>query len=232
MCHIILGNHNQPGGILIQPVDYSRTHNPAYSRQILYVIHNGIDLAAFLGKYDSATEKSIDVRDDIHYLITVGRLAQQKNPLFLVNVMKDICIQRDDIELLWIGTGEMEEQVREKIADCRLEKKIHLLGARKDVSQIMKCAEVFVLPSLFEGLPIVLIEAQGAGLPCVVSDRVTQEADMGGCVFLGIEGDTAEWSAVITNIIDGKVSKRIQPEKIQQYDVRFMINQLENVYAE
>lgn len=196
-----------------------------------YVIHNGIDLTAFSQVVDVADGKSIYVRDGIHYLITVGRLAQQKNPLFLVNVMKDLCTQRDDVELLWIGTGEMETEVRRKIADCGLAPKIHLLGARKDVNQILKCADVFVFPSLFEGLGIVLIEAQAAGLPCVVSDKVPLAADMGTCVFLDIENNTSEWSAVIIDIIDGKFSKKILPEKIQQYDVSFMLNQLENLYA-
>lgn len=197
-----------------------------------YVIHNGIDLTAFSQKHDPVVEKNFSVHDGIHYLITVGRFAPQKNPLFVVAVMKDICSQRDDIELLWVGTGGMEKQVRQKIAEYQLEDKIHLLGARKDVPQILKCAEVFVLPSLFEGLGIVLIEAQAAGLPCVVSDRVPQEADMGGCAFLGIDGDATEWSATITNLIDGKTAKRILPEKLQQYDVRFMLGQLEKLYAE
>lgn len=197
-----------------------------------HVIHNGIDRAAFSGANNSAVKKSIDVQDGIHYLITVGRLSPEKNPLFLIDVMKDVCTLREDIELLWVGTGGMENQVRKKIADCGLELKIHLLGARKDIPQILKCAEVFVFPSLFEGLGIVLIEAQAAGLPCVVSDKVPKAADMGGCAFLDIENGTAEWSAVITDLIDGNIVPKILPEKMQQYDVRFMLNQLEKLYAE
>lgn len=196
-----------------------------------HVIHNGIDLTAFAGPRDLAVEKSIGLRNGIHYLITVGRLSKQKNPLFLIDVMKEVCTQRDDVELLWVGTGEMENQVRGKIADYGLEQKIHLLGARKDIPQILKCAEAFVFPSLFEGLGIVLIEAQAAGLPCVVSDKVPKAVDMGGCAFLDIENGMAEWAAVITDLIDGNIAPKILPEKMQQYDVHFMLNQLEKLYA-
>lgn len=197
-----------------------------------HVIQNGIDLAAFSGANNAAVKKNIDVQAGIHYLITVGRLSLEKNPLFLIDVMKDVCTRRDNVELLWVGTGGMENQVRKKIAECGLENKIHLLGARKDIPQILKCAEVFLFPSLFEGLPIVLIEAQAAGLACVVSDKVTQEVNMGGCKFLDIENGTEEWAAVIKDLIDGKIAPQILPEKMKQYDVRFMLNQLEKVYAE
>lgn len=195
-----------------------------------HIIHNGIDLDVFSQSIDSETKVNLGLRDNIHYLITVGRLSQQKNPLFLVDVMKELCSGRDDIELLWVGSGEMENRVREHITDCGMDQKLHLLGARKDVPQILHCAEAFVFPSLFEGLPIVLIEAQAAGLPCIVSDKVTQEINMGGCVFLDIENGTKEWSSTIINMIDGIIKKEILPEKMRQYDVRFMLDQLEKLY--
>lgn len=194
------------------------------------VIHNGIDLTAFSEINTSDAKERLGLRSGIHYLITVGRLAEQKNPLFLVDVMKAVCNRWEDVELLWVGTGEMEQQVRSKIAEENLEQKIHLLGARKDVPQILRCGEAFVFPSLFEGLPIALIEAQGAGLPCLVSDRITQEADMGGCVFLSIDEGTALWAETIVGVLDGTIVKNVCPEKMREYDVGYMIEQLEQIY--
>ena len=87
-----------------------------------------------------------------------------------------------------------------------------------------------MFPSLFEGLPIVLIEAQAAGLPCVVSNRVTSEVDMGGCMYLDIGDNTSGWTRMVLDLIDGNIQKQIIPEKLWQYDVRFMLNQLEGLY--
>lgn len=195
-----------------------------------HVIHNGIELAPVPVETVSKTKSALGVRSGIHYLLNVGRLASEKNPLFLVDVMKAVCDRREDVELLWVGTGEMEQQVRSKIAEQNLEQKIHLLGARKDIPRILRCGEAFVFPSLFEGLGIALIEAQAAGLSCVVSDRVPREADMGGCVFRSIDEGTALWAETIIGILDGTIVKNVCPERLREYDVGYMIEQLQQIY--
>lgn len=106
----------------------------------------------------------------------VGRLTKQKNHKFLIDVYEQIEKKEHESVLLLIGIGELEEEIKEYVKAKGLEEKIRFLGSRGDIDQLMQAMDVFLFPSLFEGFGIVLIEAQAAGLPCVISDRIPQES--------------------------------------------------------
>ena len=108
----------------------------------------------------------------------VGRLHPQKNHDFLIEVFAEIKKKKPDAELILIGTGPLEEKVRSKVADKGLTESVQFLGNRKDMNRVYQAMDIFVFPSLFEGLGIVAIEAQAAGVPIVCSEGLPPETDI------------------------------------------------------
>ena len=116
---------------------------------------------------------------DALLMLQVGRLDAVKNQLFTVEVVNELRSRGRECSLLVAGRGGLEALLRKRIAEYGLERQVRLLGIRDDVPELLNAADVFVLPSLFEGFPVVLVEAQAAGIPCIVSDRVSTEVDLG-----------------------------------------------------
>lgn len=106
---------------------------------------------------------------------TVGRLSLQKNPFFAIKVIEKLVKKHSNIQYWWIGSGELDDQVKKYINDKHLTNYIKLFGSCDDIYPLYQAMDAFFLPSLFEGLPITAIEAQSTGLPCIISDSVTKE---------------------------------------------------------
>ncbi|MEE1349137.1 MAG: glycosyltransferase family 1 protein [Dialister hominis] len=106
---------------------------------------------------------------------TVGRLAYQKNPFYAIDVIAELYKLNKNIEYWWIGDGSLQSRVKEKIHQKGLDGVIRLFGRRNDTADLYQAMDVFFLPSLFEGLPVTALEAQATGLPCLVSDTVSNE---------------------------------------------------------
>lgn len=118
--------------------------------------------------------KQMNVSDRI-VIGTVGRTAPQKNPYFAVNVVGALTKKVPNLTYWWIGSGEMDYELRDYVREKRLEETIRFLGSRNDILDLYQAMDIFFLPSLFEGLPLTGVEAQAFGLPCVVSSSVTDE---------------------------------------------------------
>ena len=94
-----------------------------------------------------------------------------------------------------IGEGDLKIQIEQKVADLGLSSKVRFLGVRSDIANLMQGMDLFLFPSLFEGLPVVMVEAQAAGLKCVVSDTITQETDVTGRVeFVSLQESPQQWA--------------------------------------
>lgn len=194
------------------------------------VVYNGINLNDF--------EKEIDInrkKDELslkakHNIITVGRIAFQKNPVFLAEIFGELSKERADCDLLWIGRGDKEEEVKAKLIEYDCLDRVHFLGTRSDVNEIMKVSDVFLFPSLFEGLGIVLIEAQASGLPCLITDTIPLEAQCGGCKYLSLNNNAVEWATELSKIIDKKIELKIDRDLVNNYSVKNMINQMESMF--
>ena len=106
---------------------------------------------------------------------TVGRLAEQKNPFFAIDVFAELLKKVPDAEYWWAGSGPLQEQVKTYVEEKKLTNYVKLLGSRNDTVELYQGMDVFFLPSFFEGLPVTGVEAQAMGLPMVVSDTVTKE---------------------------------------------------------
>lgn len=132
----------------------------------------------------------------------VGRFNHQKNHLFLLEIFREYKKINDNTKLLLIGQGEEEENVRNKVNEYGLEKDVLFLGSRSDVNELMQAMDVFVMPSLFEGLPVTMVEAQAAGLQCVISDMVSDECIMSDNVSIcNLLDDASIWAEKIQEVI-------------------------------
>ena len=106
--------------------------------------------------------------------------------------------KNDNAVLLLIGVGEKEEEVRKQVNDLRISDKVRFLGNRSDVNELYQVMDAFVLPSFFEGIPVVGVEAQYAGLPCFFSDKVPKEVSVAqNCKFIGLNESAKTWSEII-----------------------------------
>ena len=106
----------------------------------------------------------------------VGRFADVKNHLFLLDVFKEISLRRPAAEMLLVGDGELRSTVEEKTAALGLQNRVIFTGDRSDVNELMMAMDVFVFPSKYEGLPVTLVEAQCSGLPCIISDTIPSDS--------------------------------------------------------
>ena len=132
----------------------------------------------------------------------------QKNPFFALEIMRALNKEIPNVMMAYIGDGELKKDIEKYISERNI-KNISFMGIRDDVNQLMIASDILILPSLFEGLPIVAVEAQAAGLPTLLSDNVSKEAKLvSSTEFLPID-NVARWSNRIISIINNKDNQRI-----------------------
>ena len=170
----------------------------------VHILHNGVDLNVF--RYNEAGRQRIReefVIEDKFVVGHIGRLNKQKNHRFLLDVFAKLQSIRGDTVLLLVGIGEEQEQICAWIKELDIEDKVILAGQRFDIPDILSAMDIFVFPSLHEGMPNTVIEAQATGLPCVISDTITAEADITGLVkYLPLTAPVSEWVEMAMRMAD------------------------------
>lgn len=208
--------------------------NWMFNTQDFEVINNAIITSKF--KFDSVIREEVraelGISADTFIVGQVGNLSDTKNHLFSLEIFKALLERRPDSKMIFVGEGYMETAIRSRIEElgADIKDKVQLLGSRKDVNRLLQGFDVFILPSKFEGLPVVAIEAQAAGLICLISDKVTTEVDITGlCQFLPIN-DTEKW---VEEILNSRKYKRIDTTQQiidSHYDVKTSAKSLEDYY--
>lgn len=146
------------------------------------------------------TRKKYNLSDKI-VMGHIGRFVEQKNPLFMLDIIAELCKLSDKIVFLLIGDGKLKQQIIDKIDVLKIKEKVLYLGRREDINQFYQAMDAFLLPSLYEGLPVVGLDAQCAGLPVIFSDEVTREAsacDLG--YFISLKTSPQYWAHQILNV--------------------------------
>lgn len=166
-----------------------------------YILHNAIDCARFAfdeeARWQVRSELGISERTLL--LGTLGRLENQKNQLFLPEVVRVLVDRQFDCRLVIAGTGSLRDRIISKAKDFGVSDHVMLIGDRPDAPRLYSAFDAFLLPSLFEGLPVSGVEAQVSGLPCVFSDAITREVAFGKCNFAPL-GDARAWADAIMNL--------------------------------
>lgn len=162
----------------------------------------------------------------------VGRFCEQKNVLFLLSVLEKLQKVNSEVRLLMVGDGTLKEEFVRNACEKNLNDFIYYAGFQKNVSEWYSAMDCFVLPSIFEGLPFVVIEAQAAGLQSYISNLVTSEVKVTNCVeYLPIDNDGSEWANKIAEFYCKYGIGYRHNEKIpDKYDINKSCKNLENKY--
>lgn len=186
------------------------------------VIYNAIDVGRFT--YNEKVRRQVRAQlgiDTELVLGHVGRFQYQKNHPYLLEVFAAVCKKQPDARLLLLGEGEDRPAMEEKCRRLGIADKVQFLGNRKDAERFYQAMDLFLLPSFFEGLPGVLVEAQAAGLRCFVSDTVTREAKATDLVtYLSIGEPPVRWAEEILEQADYTRRDTAQELRRAGFDVR------------
>lgn len=201
----------------------------------VYIMKNAIASDRFRFQREIRDRVRREMHLENHWVVgTVGRLSYQKNSLFLIDIMKNLIQVRPDAVLLVVGEGDLLEEMQWRVKAYDLPDHVRFLGGRSDVHELMMAMDVFLLPSRFEGLPIVLVEAQCSGLPCIISDTITQEVIVTQQVYtVSINAAPDRWAEVTAGADTGS-DRQEGYERINEhgYDILQAARALESHYLD
>ncbi len=203
----------------------------AISKPNYRMIKNAIDtsLYALDDNTRKSYRKSFNAEDKVIYG-HVGRLSEPKNHSFLLEVFKEITKREPNSLLLIVGSGTYKAQIEAKIKELDLENSVIMTGARADIPELLSAMDVFLFPSLWEGLPVTVIEAQAAGLPCLVSDTVTSEVAVSKAVeYLPIDQGVSLWAEKATSLAGVRYAV-VDKIKLAGFDTRTTCEELTSFY--
>ncbi len=193
------------------------------------VLNNGISVEKFLepGVTKSEMRKELGIPEDAFLIGNVGRLSPEKNHEFMIKIFIQLLNRKPNAHMLFVGSGIIEDEVKEMIKNSGVADKITLISNRGDVNRVITALDVFMFPSLFEGLGIALLEAEISGLRCVVSDQVPKDAYISdNLASLSLDQPISDWcDAILDDSIKTPPSK-----SMADYDIRNIIGHLENIY--
>lgn len=200
------------------------------------ILPNGFYTEAFM--FDEEERKRVRKGLGIEDKLVVGHIGRfngQKNQAYLIKAFEQMAKIRDDAVLVLVGTGPDFDKIKEIIDNSLYKNKIILYGVTKETRAMYSAMDVFVLPSKYEGLPVVLLEAQISGLPCIVSDRVTKEVDFGEIQWVSIDDTPDRCSeAVLKTVIRSNAQRgdyrREHIAQIECYDISQTVKQLDMIY--
>lgn len=196
------------------------------------IIHNAIELDKFVYNEKKRYEirNKLDL-DGFFVIGHVGRFDYQKNHIFILNLFFEFNKRFPNSKLLLIGDGILKDNIEKIAKEKKLFSNIIFLGAKSNINDYYNAMDMFILPSLFEGLGIVLIEAQANGLKCIASDAIPNEADLTGNIkFLNLSMPVESWVTEITDL-----SKNLNRDKeiidcMRDYDIRIQSMILSDLY--
>lgn len=174
--------------------------NKTYDSGKVFLLNNAIDLDKF--KYNvkirEAKRKELKIDRDTIVVGHIGRFVEQKNHRFLIDIFNELHAINNNSILLLAGQGPLVNEMKEKVKLLGIEHNVRFLGQRNDVSELYQAFDLFLLPSLYEGLPVVGIEAQATGNLCYLSDDMTKETKvLKSTVFMSLNCSAREWAECI-----------------------------------
>ena len=207
--------------------------------QRFFVVNNAIDVKKYAFDKTKRTQwrKTFGAHKDTLVIGNVARFTDEKNHRFIVEIFDRLNKSHYDSRLVFVGDGEKRQEVEQLVREKGYSDRVYFLGVRDDVNQILNAFDVFILPSQFEGLGIVLIEAQANGLPCVISkDVIPQEADVGANLVtrVGLEETADVWAQACAGVQAGRCDSQLAQKAVIDagYETSSVSNWLENFYLE
>lgn len=192
------------------------------------ILNNGIDFEKFSAALPKEmVRKREGIPEDAFVIGHVGRFTENKNQSFLVDILCEIYKRNSKAFLLMIGNGEMLDEVQEKANSLGMEKHCKILSYRTDIPDLLNAMDCFVLPSMYEGLPVVLIEAQKMQVPCIVSASVTEAVRISNLIkTVDLKSGVKVWAEEIEN----STVDDVRYDGLEVWDMNNVVKQLEEMY--
>lgn len=208
----------------------------AYDEGKVYLLNNAIDLDKF--KYDKKIRdkkrKELGIKEDTIVIGHIGRFVAQKNHIFLIDIFNQFHKKEKNSILLLAGQGPLQEEIKNKVRELGLDDSVRFLGQRNDANELYQVFDVFLLPSLYEGLPVVGVEAQASGLLCFFSDDMTKETKvLDSTVFMSSSNTDDEWAtSILDNYINFRRKDTTSDITKSNFNIKYETNKLKNKYSE
>lgn len=199
-----------------------------------HIIYNGVNIEEFsFNKVKrNQTRKELGITEDEFILGHVGRLAPVKNHKFMLKLFGNIADSYPNVKMVFIGDGPDYDNIKEEIQKNDWENRVILLGKRQDVNDLLQAFDLLLFPSIFEGFPLSLVEAQVSGIPCLVSTNVTSEALLkSDTIFIDLDKEQ-EWVDHIIYYMENPINREaVDIQKIiDNFDVKEMARKWEEIY--
>lgn len=203
-----------------------------FGKDNYYLIPNAINI----DKYSYNQQKRNLLRNKENcgeklVVTTVGRFTRQKNPMFIVDIIYELSKEKIEFTFWWFGNGELESEVHKYASEKGVDRYIKFWGANPNVMDYYSAADIFILPSLYEGLPVVGIEAQVASLPVLLADTITTETQISDSVrFLPIT-DAKLWAENIVELSNCNRETITRSHSLSEYKIENQAEKLKNLYS-
>ena len=193
------------------------------------IVNNAINVPKYKYNEDNRGRVRTALGLEGEFLIAhIGRFDYQKNHRFIIDVARSMAADCPEAKLLLIGEGHLKGEIQELAKDLS---NIIFLGGRDDIPELLSASDLFILPSLFEGLPVVGVEAQANGVPCLFSKNVTREIEINENVDF-IDLNVSDWRCGIKNIYDKPGGDRTEVDLLSsKFDIKHAVKELESMYT-
>lgn len=196
------------------------------------VLNNAIDAKRYIysSEVRAKRRKEFGIEEDTIVVGHVGRFWYPKNHMFLLDIFQKIA-DKTDAKLLLVGDGRLRADIEKKIQQLHLEDKVILTGVRNDVAELLQAMDVFVFPSIYEGLPVTIIEAQAAGLSCLISDKVPIECKKTDLVTqIDLDKPAEHWAENAIQVSETERKDMYEEIEKSGYDIEKKAEELVDFY--
>ena len=198
-------------------------------------IKNGIETERFAFDQQKRRIKRNEMNIGDKFVVGhVGRFMQQKNHVFLIDIFNEIHKKRSDSVLMLVSDGRLMDEIKHKVHNLGLDDSVLFLGNRGDVNELMQAMDVFLFPSLWEGLPLTGIEAQTAGLPVIMSDTITDEVCITDNIYkVSLNQPASVWADKVLSVCNKFIRKNVQHQIAEAgFDIQTTADWLQNFYLD
>lgn len=198
------------------------------------IITNGINFRDYLYNLNIREKKREELGIEGEYVIgMVARFSEEKNHKFLIDIFKKTLEYEENVKLILVGEGILEDKIKLKVKDYGIEDKVIFLGNRSDVNEILQALDIFILTSFFEGFGIVNVEAQASDLPCIVSTGVPKEIKINDNVeFIDLDSEPRVWTESILKYRNYQRKQKLDVFKNSDFNIEVSAKKMEKIYME
>ena len=196
------------------------------------ILNNAIDTSKF--SYNKEIRKSIRKKENLEGKFVVGhagRFVNQKNHEFLIDIFYEIHKMDKNTELLLFGDGPLRQNIEIKVKNLKLESNVKFMGIKQNINEYMQAMDIFLLPSFYEGLPVVGVETQTSGLSCIFSTNVTEEAKLiEDTIYIDLDKGAKYWAEQALQFKETQRKDKSSLIAERGFDIKKEARKLQNYY--